>query len=374
MKKSVLFLLPFMIIPFATSCGGNGGKIDLTYGQMINNTLSDVSYDSLTSLVKDEKTFIITVAPSTNCTCWATFKNILYGYIAKTHVKVYTIKNTEFYNAESKLMDTFGMTVMSDRETFAIFENGKLKQHRVYDQKDYIFKQQKDFEKYMEEVVNLPKAFEINLTQLDSIYASGKEAVIYFARNNCSDCGYVDTHYLRQYIKENASMNNMYILDCEALGIRVYDKDNQLTPESKVAWQNFKDKYGLSNAVNTELGYNTGYVPTFQLIKGNGESYGTSILSMSVTFNDTISEVDGKYVVTDSYYTAERAEKLSYTSKVDTKVLKGLELTADDVNVIEIGSSFKYISWTHKSAEKYHNPLLKAFLDESLPKVTHSFE
>ncbi len=374
MKKSVLFLLPFMIIPFATSCG-NYRKINLAYGQMIDNQLTDISYSSLASMIEDKKTFVLTVAPITpGCACWAHFKVILQSYISKNHITVYTINGKEFYNAESKLMDTFGLTILSGNETFAIFENGKLRQHRVYNEKDMIFKQEKDFEKYMEEVVNLPKAFEINLTQLDSIYASGKEAVIYFARNNCSDCGYVDTHYLRQYIKENASMNNMYILDCEALGIRVYDNNNQLTPESKVAWQNFKDKYGLSNAVNTELGYNTGYVPTFQLIKGNGVSYGTSVLSMSVAFNDTISEVDGKYVVTDSYYTTERAEKLSYTAKVDTKVLKGLELTADDVNVIEIGSNFKYIYWTHKSAEKYHNPLLKAFLDENLPKVTHSFE
>lgn len=373
MKKSCLFLLPFMIVPFVTSCG-QSGKIDLVYGQMIDNQLTNVSYTSLATMIKDEKTFILTVAPSTNCTCWNTFKNILYGYIGEKHVKVYTIKNTEFYNADSKLMDTFGMTVLSDRETFAIFENGQLRQHRVYDQKDYIFKQQKDFEKYMEEVVNLPRAFEINLTQLDSVYASGKEAVIYFARNNCGDCSYVDTHYLKQYIKENASMNDMYILDCEALGIRVYDENNNLTPESQVAWQAFKDKYGLSNAVNTELGYNTGYVPTFQLVKGNGVSYATSVESMAVAFNDTVSEVDGKYVVTESYYTSERLAKLSYATNVQTNVIKGLELSADDVTVYTIGSSFKYIAWKHSSAEKYHNPLLKAFLDENLPKVTHKFE
>ena len=50
---------------------------------------------------------------------------------------------------------------------------------------------------------------------------------------------------------------------------------------------------------------------------------------------------------------------LSYLNNVQTKVLKGLELTDKDVTAYGA-----YISWNHDSAEKYHTPLLNAFLDK----------
>lgn len=372
MKMKTIFILPFLALPLLSGCNSSH-KISLVYGKMSDNSLTVIDYATLVTKIESNKdTFILTVAPKSNCACWNTFKNILAAYSTKTHVNIYNMVNTEFYNADSVQLNTYGMSIRQDRETFAIFENGKLAQHRVYDSKDYIFTESVQFEKYMEDVVNLPTMFEISLNQLQNIQASKEDALVYFARNNCPDCTYVDTHYLKEYGENHLDMKPLYILDCEKLGIRVYDENNQLTPESQIAWQTFKDTYGLSKLYNDKYGYDNGYVPTFQHIKGNDGSYASSIVSSSVYFNDTISEEDGKYVVTNSFYTEERKVNLDYLEGINTPVLKGLELSENDVSKIEYKGNI-YLSWKKESAEKYHSALLKGFLDKHLPLVSHNF-
>ena len=63
-------------------------------------------------------------------------------------------------------------------------------------------------------------------------------------------------------------------------------------------------------------------------------------------------------VITESYYSQERAGNLQYLSNVSTKVLTGLN----------IGAS----SWEHSKALPYYQPLINAFLDYGLAQVTYT--
>ena len=81
-------------------------------------------------------------------------------------------------------------------------------------------------------------------------------------------------------------------------------------------------------------------------------------------YNDQVEKISDKFVVTNSYYTVERATNLQYTNKV----LKGLELTAEDVY-----DKTSYVTWKSESADTYYKEILDSFLDYALPKVTYSF-
>ena len=128
--------------------------------------------------------------------------------------------------------------------------------------------------------------------------------------------------------------------------------------EDYQSYLDFKDEMGLSTANNPTYGYGAGVFPYFAYIE-NGQ-----YASGSVIYNDSVTKQDDKYVVSDSYYTTERAQSLQYTDKV----IKGLELTADDVLVFgEFGM------WKNESADKHYKEILNSFLDYALPKQTYNF-
>ncbi len=77
---------------------------------------------------------------------------------------------------------------------------------------------------------------------------------------------------------------------------------------------------------------------------------------MDVFFNDEVTKIDGKNIVTRSYFTEERIKHLSYVDNVKTKVIQGLEIPDDDLD--DTGA------WMKNKASEYHAPLLKAFLDK----------
>ena len=74
-----------------------------------------------------------------------------------------------------------------------------------------------------------------------------------------------------------------------------------------------------------------------------------------VYFNDSISQrEDGKWMVSETYYTQERVAKLKYTNTV----LKDMVL--DDADLQEYPGYGTF--WTQDGAAKYHNEILKSFL------------
>lgn len=351
-KTKTLLFTPFLAISLmASSCSSGSSKIALVFGDMHAEDVVDIDYADLKSRKDDEETFILTVEPDSACVCWSDFHPIIKEYISKNHLIVYHIKYGSFGDK-----DNFGLKIRKGYTTFAIFENGSIKQNVLSDSNE-IFKSKDKFNDYMSNVVNLPHFFYVNLEDVDNMRKSAEQNVVYFARNNCGDCTYVDKNVLKQYAQENVNRKDMFILDCESLGIRVYDENKKLTPESQVAWDNFKIQYGLADNYNKTYGFDTGYVPTFQVIKC--ESDETKYVSGCVYFNDSLAEEDGRIVVKQTFYSNERAANLQYLADFSgKKVLEGLEVKADDAT--KYGDSYY---WKQDAANKYHEPLLRAFLN-----------
>lgn len=359
MKKKITILSLIPILFTLVSCNKEA-KMSLVYGSIAEAGIQIINYSDLALKVKNEENFVLSTTPDSNCSCWNTFKIILGDYSEEKNFSVYTISHKELLKAEDSDKPTYGINHMSDRPTFVLFNDGKIFDQRVYDSKDSIFKQETSFITYFEGKVNLPRVYYINKEYMDNLFTKDIKFSIYFARSNCEDCGYINKTSLKSYLKNHLEYDKFYILDCEKIGIREYDENNQLTPASQEKWNDFKDEYGLSNAVNTVFGYNTGYVPSFITYQGGEEVKASSIITMTVTFNDTIEKDGDNYIVSDSYYTTERVQKLEYLKDKEGSVLKGLKISKDDVDAYE---KYNYYAWQHEKAAKYHDGFLTSYLD-----------
>lgn len=362
MKIRSLLLLPLLFS--ATSLAGCNGvkeKINIQYGQTISNDVEYITYDELSSMFNGKKTFMVTVYAKT-CSCWSMFHAVLNQYISENHIRVFAVDYDSFHAKDGKSLDNFGLNIESGYTSFAIIEKGQIREN-LKSGKEKLFKNSDSFKQYIEEKIILPKAFYVSLDNVRSLFESEETSLLYFARSNCGDCSYLDSHVLDEY----KLTNRLYILDCEKLGIRQYDEEGKLTPESQALWNQFKIDYYLASNNNSDYGFDTGYVPTLFLLKGNPSTKTPTILSGSVYFNDTLT-IDGeKLVVSDTYYTNERLPKLEYLHAYNgINVLKGLEVPKE--NAVSYGGNYY---WDQDAASAYHTPLVKLFLEYSLPKVTH---
>lgn len=351
MKKFPLVLAANLLlgsIAFLGACSSEQ-KIDLMYGDKNVSGVTTITYDLLKEKVDSKQTFLLVVQYSDGCACWSQeARPVLEKYIEEKHVVINHIKLEDLDNGGSR----FGLTIVTGNVSFAIFEDGVVK-HCVTTQDDNTLKKYDEFVSYFESLVNLPRMYYVSLDDIDKMYRTSEKNIIYFSRSTCGDCSYLDTHYLKEWSKNNPNYSkNIYILDCDQPDIRLDDEGNY----NKEQWFTFKHDYGLSNKNNMVYGYDGGYVPTFLYIEG--AMSGVKYLSGAVAFNDTLENQNGEYVVTNSYYTEERLPNLKYIDdSVEHKTLKGLKLTSDDVTLY--GS---YAMWNHESAEKYHNKLLEKFL------------
>ena len=374
MKKN-LAILPLVLSSILLGgCPANNTKAKLDFGTYADNTYRSIKHPDLVELVTKKKSFAIVVSPEkASCVCWHDFKLILEDYIVKEHILIYEINYKDFFDVEGNQLNTYGVEIHSSEETFAIFDKGELRCAEVYDANKAMFKQSSVFKSYMDTNIEKPSMYFVDMDDVDELFNSGKDATIYYARSNCPDCQYVENNFLNTYdFKDNI----LYVVDCERIGVREYE-NGSLTPESATKWQQFKNDYGLSYYYDEEseqyvgkehYGFDKGYVPTFQTIKKEADmNYLESIHASSVYFNDTVEDVDGDYKVTNSFYSEERKEYLPYLEGVEHQVLKGMSLSRDQVSVVEYQGT-EYVSWLKTDAAKYHNALLKAFLDWSLPR------
>lgn len=363
MKKRALFLLPLLLISSSLSgCNNKGNLVKLTYGQMISDETTEIDYQSLKEKMLNKETFILAVYNST-CACWSEFKQVAKEYISSNHVIIYSININKFNLGSLNEVDTFNLSLIKSTVTLHIIENGLIR-NEVADPTTRITKNLNAFSSYLNGVTTMPNMYYVSLDQVNNLYKSEETSLLYFARSNCSDCQYIDNTLLKNYnFKSN---NKMYILDCESIGIREYDDSGALTKESQEKWNEFKINYGLASEKNMTYGYDSGYVPSFFLIKGNSNSDMPTFLSGAVYFNDEIGKDENGYYVKNSYYTEERKTNLAYLKDVPSSVLKGLRLSEDSV-----GQYGDYIYWLQEKAAVYHDVLMTKFIDYALEKVTH---
>lgn len=367
MKLSHLILIP-LSISVLTGCGKSNKveKAELHYGQMISNSCDAIDYQTLTEKVDNKETFLLTVfAPG--CGCWSTFQSVLAQYMEENHVIVYAISYKQFHTPSGESLNNFGMKIKDGYTSFAIFNKGELILD-INSEKSEL-KEIETFKKMMSSSVTLPHIFYISKDQVDQLYSSSEKSLLYFARNNCSDCQYFDRNFLDTYQSEK----NVYILDCEKIGIREYDDQGDLTPESEAKWIQFKADYGLAETNNPTYGYGTGYVPSLYLLHGSGDSANPkATFESGITyFNDTVTKDGETFTVTSSYFTSERLTNLQFMEGVETKVLKGMNVPTSDMQSI-VYKGETYYMWKKEAAARYHTPIAKAFLDWAIPQVTHS--
>ena len=354
MKKITKFILTFLVASSAAFSGCKKKKEDnrvwLSFGDVHSSETRLITVAKLAEITHAKENFLFVVSTNT-CGCWAEFQPVLNSYLSKNKAVCYRIDFSEFELSAA----TYGLAnVSSSTTTFAIFENGKVKTTLNTAEDKFMYDESK-FTKYMNEQVILPSCYFITKEDVSTIKASGKSAVIYFERSACGDCTELNPGLLRSYIKNHKDMKKLYVFDCQEYW-------RASTAEDYQSYLDFKDEMGMSEKNNPTYGYGAGVFPYFQYIE-NGQ-----YASGSVIFNDTISKQDNKCVITESFYTTERAASLQYTNKV----LQGMELSANEVTETEYKGKL-YFKWNEESKNSHYKPILDSFLDYALARQTFTF-
>lgn len=349
MKKSLLFLLIPTLLFTVTGCNksSSSGMVFLEYGKVHTSEslfVDEIDYDTLTSWIDHKDSFVLAVS-NEGCSCWEGFQPILasFNYKYKLDIKQIPVKEL---NVEGR--DKFGMyTVAVDSPFLAFFSNGSLVRQAMYGgSKEYskVFTDASgvELEKFFFANAYLPKMYYIERETLDTYISSNKEFNLYVARTGCGDCQTVNETMLRDWNKTTLLVNEpLYIFD-----LAPYYQTEE--------YQSIKDTYGLSDAINTDLGYSTGMVPTFQRRKGS------QVKDMAVVLNDGVYE-DGRTM--KSYFTSERVSKMPFLKDTgDEYILDGKQLRNDQITQYTVqGRTIVVIE--RQTHIDFHTPILNRFLN-----------
>lgn len=378
MKNRALFWMSFF--PLSLSLFGCGSsptpeKVSLLFGSKEFERVSEVTATShmkkltdesaLQTLINHKENFLLVVLGDahTTCGCWNSFhQNNIVRFQRETNTLFY-------YIYASALRDSYDFSVGYEKATIAIFKDGKLAyQADDSDENSEFNTSYSAFKDWMLARVSLPRVFFLTREQLSALYDGFNEFTIYFSRQTCGDCAYMQSNAYRKYYESHPTgIEDSYIIDLDGVGIGCIEVDGVLyyrstapdaSPEQKEAqrlYEEFKDEYGLLYSEDNPSGYGAGYVPTLYHInpEGNGKKKGDVIDISGVFFNDTVSE-DG--VITDTYFTSSRLEldSLSYLreSSLENKVLTGKTISLE--------------SSKRDGLSLYHDPILNLFLDASV--------
>lgn len=368
MKKK-LVLLPVIVASLAalTACPAKPTKESITFGTYISQTATELRLDQLLNKLEGSEqgeNFMLAIYPdnsdgSPKCSCWTNFSKILDQYVVKFNTVIYKMCRNQVSSSKKEKMEDYGFTISNlNQPYFYLIKNGKVIKEYVYNTKNELFSKYSALKSVVDTYFTEPNLYWVDEDILYSdVFGEKVDTVVHYMWSFCPDCQYCSPNCLWPLAHNNSfSKQKMYVIDIGELtgynpkGLTIEEQFKNFDT-SNTDYVNFLEEFELSEAGNDVLGYGRGFVPTTQYWS-NGE-----LKDASVYFNDTVEKVNDKYVVTDSYYSQERSSKLSYLDGVETKVLKGLELTEDDVTVSETS-----VSWNKDSASKYHNKLLEAFI------------
>ena len=353
MKKKIS-LISLIILPLV-SCGGGTKtitKTQLSYGSHYDTTATRLTASEVLAKTKNEESFLLALykgeEKDITCSCWKTFSYIIDGYVKEHDEIVYKANILDLDDLAQKDKDNkLGLTVQSATDpSFAIFKNGKLVKQYFYSTKNTptYFTNDDAFASFVSDNTIAPKMIYVDDEEYVALQRRNEETVISVVRKGCPDCGYMLPNVYDPFFKEEKTTKTMYLLDIEDL-----DHYHRATDDEKKAYQDYKDQILLSTANNKDYGYITGVVPTTFVFK-NGE-----VIDGTVFFNDDVAKNDdGKYYISESYYSEERVSKLKYTNEI----LEGKILNEDELADYE---GYKYLPST--SAAVYHTPIAKAFLN-----------
>lgn len=361
-KRILLTLISIVSILGGASCSKKAPDITyLTFGKLfdaeasIDANFETISVPELRSMIEKKYNFALVVYDKdSTCTCYTTFKETIRKYMKTTNCLFYAV---DYFELE-KSGDTFGLKLSTGNETVAVFRDGVVKaQKNTSDSNDKFTSDITTFTTWMDNNAHISSMLYISEKQMNALFSGNEGFTLGFLRKSCSDCSYLSGHLLKDFNVKKA--NHSYVIECDQPGIRL-DDDGKFNQDN---WDAFKNKMGLAEAANPEYGYGMGYVPSFVRYNPdttNEGDYASCIFDSCVYANDKIENVGGKYTVTESFYTEDRLSNVAYLegSDVENKVLKGLEVNEEDLVITS-----EDIIWKNESASKYHDPLLKSFLD-----------
>ena len=353
-NKFLLMLLTPIALSFVTACNGTSG-MKLTYGTYItsedsdNSDAKEILYSDLqakmdTSSILSNENFILVVTPTNGCSCWNIFKPILKEFINNCHYLVYQMKVTDFGSN-----NTYGVALKQGYVGLSLIKKGKV--IKTYGDCSHTFSNSTSLKSELDKYVRAPELYYVDQQYLDLAIKNGETLLVDYIRNECGDCNYAIPDALIPYAEINTFNTKMYLFDLQDM----YDAAKESTDAAN-DYQEFKDTHYLSTKFSEEFGYGNGVVPTIHYYERG------KLMDANVYFNDSISLVDGQYVVSSSYYTPIRQDSLSYTSKVKKPILQGLKLSENEVGVYSYqGNDYYY--WKSENASKYHKPLFEAFMN-----------
>ncbi len=326
-KIFTYFILMILLVSGCSCKKDKDNKANLQIGDMNATTYVDIDEDGYNAKISNKDDFILFVYSNTCMGCKA-FKPKLESVIQEKHLIVYGME----YENISSSSDLYKKVKYTP--TIAIYKEGKSIFFTLSDDDFSYLDTKESFVSLLDKYTNMPTLYYINRTQLKEKITNKENFIIYYSRSTCGDCSYLNKNYMKEYLNSNTKTKHFYIIETDVEGIR---KNNGVFDAEQ--WQAFKDEFGLSNVINTELGHGAGYVPTLQYYN-NGE-----IKDMMVyfnDFNDATLNADGSYSVTidNSYYN-------------DNPY---------------IGQTINYSEYQEKLAP-FYNAKLKTFLDTNLAKV-----
>lgn len=338
MNKKIALLLPIFLFPI-TGCSDNGFNVQLTYGTLVDKEAIQLDSSTFETMVANKESFLLAIYPNgSTCSCWRNFSYIINEAVNDAHLMVYKFY-AEDVAANQTMRKMTGFYSYNDRPTFYVLKEGQLVKAYDYSDQNPLYHEYSSFIEEVEKRCKYPKLMKIDEDYLNTVIRD--KALIYYARNKCSDCNYATPNTVVPYIANNNLKDYIYFMDIQYLY------------EDKEAYQTFKDNHLLSEKNNPTLGFGTGVVPTFQYYEGG------TLKDMCVYFNDgelTYNKEENKYYATNSYYSAERINGLHY---LDTVSVKDLTKVAFNENEVMKFGEHAYLK--NDASNKYHSVILNAF-------------
>lgn len=282
MKRTLMFSLLFSFIVLLSSCGCKKDKdIEKINGIGRDGLTTFISLETsseLQAMLDNEEDFILYIHSAVCNNCKEFRKDVLDPFIAESDLVIYGI--------ESSIAGLGKIIKVNSTPSLVIYNDGLIIDREDPRDGD-AFDSVAGLRKYLSKYVYLPQVFYIDKAKLDSLLGSSEKFFLFFESETCGDCYMFKHQSLYPYVKENALNVKFYIFEVSEF---------RESTEAGV-WQQFKDTYGLSNAIN-QKGYGLGYVPTIQYIEAG------RIVDMMVFFNDTdkVTHEDGTFSYQTSYY------------------------------------------------------------------------
>lgn len=350
--KKILMLFPVILIGLCTglsSCNNtNQEKYTLTYGTYVDEGAKKIHYSDLASKMLDKESMIVVTYDSddSHCSCWSAFSFAIDKVVKEENYLIYKIVSSEFNG-----QDNFGFSTFYDRPSIHFVKDGKLVEKIDYTVTDLnpLFKGSAALKLAIEERTFKPNYYFINQEQFETHIENKDDFIVSYYWDSCGDCKYSFPRFLYDFTKNKEFDTDMYLLNLEVEGLLLNEGNKDINNPNYIE---FLTKYNLNSASNHPLGYDRGFVPTYQYYE-DGVLYDASVF-----FNDAVTQNENnEYYVSRSFYSKERVKNLKYLDKLnegEKSILEGMIIPNEQIS--EKGT------WIQEYAYEYHAPLLNAFL------------